>query len=193
MGLEAVVGDIQERGRKAAEEIRGETQREVERILGEAQKRVARIKLTAEEVVKEQTSKLKEQEVSAANLIVKRQQLNAQKELLDQVFETALQEIAKLPDSFHHAALKNLLEDAGREIRTGVVHCNHRDVANVRQLIAGGGSAYAGYRVGDEVPIEGGIVVESTAGDLKIDLSYRTFLDRVWESGLKEASDILFA
>ena len=192
MGLEAVVSDIQEKGKRAAEESRAETQREVERILGEAQKRVARIKLTAEEEVKEQASKLKEQEVSAANLIVKRQQLNAQKELLDQVFETALQEIGKLPDSFHQAALKHLLEEAGREIRTGVVHCNHRDVAIVRQLIAGG-SAYAGYRVGDEVPIEGGIVVESTAGDLKIDLSYRTFLDKVWESGLKEASDILFA
>ena len=192
MGLEAVVSDIQERGRKAAEEIRIETQREVERILGEAQNRVARIKLAAEGEVKEQASKLKEQDVSAANLIVKRQHLNAQKELLDQVFETALQEIEKLPDSFHRVALAQLLDQAAGEVKTGVVHCNHRDVAIVRQLIAEG-SVYAGYRLGDEVPIEGGIIVESTAGDLKIDLSYRTFLDRVWESGLKEASDILFA
>ncbi len=192
MGLEAVVGDIQERGRKAAEEIKTETQREVERILGKAQDRVARIKLTAEEEVNEQASKLIEQEVSAANLIVKRQQLNAQKELLDQVFETALQEIARLPDSFHRAMLKQLLEQAAQEIKAGVVHCNHRDVAIVRQLI-GEGTVITGYRLGDEVPIEGGVVVESKAGDLKIDLSYRTFLDQVWESGLKEASDILFA
>ena len=118
--------------------------------------------------------------------------MNAQKELLNQVFEAALQEIGKLPDNFHRAALTQVLGQAAQEIRTGVVHCNHRDIGMVKQLIAGN-PAYAGYRIGDEVPIEGGIVVESTSGDLKIDLSYRTFLDRVWESGLKDASDILFA
>jgi V/A-type H+-transporting ATPase subunit E len=46
--------------------------------------------------------------------------------------------------------------------------------------------------VGDPVDIPGGIIVESTDGELKIDYSYRTFLDEIWESGLKDASDILF-
>jgi V/A-type H+/Na+-transporting ATPase subunit E len=40
--------------------------------------------------------------------------------------------------------------------------------------------------------IEGGVIVESRDGTLQIDFSYRTFLDQVWESGLKDASDILF-
>lgn len=192
MGLEAVVSDIQEKGKRAAEEIRAETQRDVEKILGEAQNRVARIKLAAEQEVKEQTGRLMAQEVSSANLIVKREQLNAQKELLNQVFEAALQEIGKLPENFHRTALTELLKQAAQEIRTGIVHCNHRDIGIVKQLIAEN-PAYAGYRIGDEVQVEGGIIVESTSGDLKIDLSYRTFLDRVWESGLKDASDILFA
>jgi len=46
--------------------------------------------------------------------------------------------------------------------------------------------------VGAPVEIPGGIVVESTDGDLQIDYSYRTFLDEIWESALKDASDILF-
>jgi hypothetical protein len=42
------------------------------------------------------------------------------------------------------------------------------------------------------VGIEGGVIIESKDSSLQIDLSYRTFLDRVWETGLKDASDILF-
>ena len=41
--------------------------------------------------------------------------------------------------------------------------------------------------------MEGGIIVESRDGTLQIDLSYRTFLNQVWETGLKNASDILFS
>lgn len=40
--------------------------------------------------------------------------------------------------------------------------------------------------------IEGGVIIESNDGTLQIDMSYRTFLDNVWEKGLKDASDILF-
>jgi V/A-type H+-transporting ATPase subunit E len=35
-------------------------------------------------------------------------------------------------------------------------------------------------------------MVESKDGTLQLDLSYRTFLNMVWETGLKDASDILF-
>jgi V/A-type H+-transporting ATPase subunit E len=40
---------------------------------------------------------------------------------------------------------------------------------------------------------DGGIIVESDDGQLQVDYSYRTFLNQVWESGLKDASDSLFA
>ena len=45
---------------------------------------------------------------------------------------------------------------------------------------------------GNPVDIDGGILVEGEGGELQIDYSYRTFLAKVWESGLKDASDILF-
>ena len=51
---------------------------------------------------------------------------------------------------------------------------------------------FAGFSVGKPVNIDGGIVVEGEGGALQIDYSYRTFLAKVWESGLKDASDILF-
>jgi V/A-type H+-transporting ATPase subunit E len=52
--------------------------------------------------------------------------------------------------------------------------------------------AFSGFRLGEPVDIDGGILIEGEAGELQIDYSYRTFLAKVWESGLKDASDILF-
>ena len=51
---------------------------------------------------------------------------------------------------------------------------------------------FAKFKVGTPVDIDGGVLVEGEGGELQIDYSYRTFLDKVWESGLKDASDILF-
>ena len=56
------------------------------------------------------------QDVSAANLLVKRELLNTQKALLDQVYETTRSEIAGLPESFHREAIKKLLTEAKKEI-----------------------------------------------------------------------------
>ena len=51
---------------------------------------------------------------------------------------------------------------------------------------------FAQFRIGAPVDIDGGILIEGEGAALQIDYSYRTFLAKVWESGLKDASDILF-
>lgn len=191
MGLEAVVSDIQEKGRREAEGIRKETNEQVAEFLKEAQQRVGVVKLAAENDIQEQIARIMNQEDSAAHLIMKRQLLNAQKEILDQVYTVTLKSLADLPEHSHQEILTQLLLQASKEISAGVVLCNQRDVSFVKELIVRH-KELAGYRVGNAVSIEGGVIVESKEGSMKIDLSYRTFLDKIWEVGLKEASDILF-
>jgi V/A-type H+-transporting ATPase subunit E len=191
MGLEVVVGEIRQKGEREAELIRKETREEVTRILLSAQERAGKIKLAADEDVNRQVLHLHGQEKSAANLVVKRKLLNTEKELLDQVYQSALRSIANLPENFHREAQKKLLATAKQEIQEGTVHCNARDMPSLKQLI-GTDSAFRGYVTGKVMDFEGGIIVESTDGQLQLDLSYRTFLDGVWETGLKDASDILF-
>ena len=74
--------------------------------------------------------------MSAANLLVKRELLNTQKALLDNVYESILLEIAALPESFHREAIKKLLSEAKKEISKGKVYCNSRDVAAVKAAIS---------------------------------------------------------
>jgi V/A-type H+-transporting ATPase subunit E len=192
MGLEAVVQDIREKGRKQVDEIRKETQAEIDEILKSAQLRAAELKTTAEQEVQAHIDRLIAQEDSAANLIVKRQLLNAQKEVLDQVYQVTLQAIADLPADFHKEVLSVLLRQAVREIGAGVIHANERDFPAITELIARD-KAFSGFTIAGIASIEGGILVENANGTMKIDLSYRTFLNKIWETGLKDAADILFA
>ena len=117
--------------------------------------------------------------------------MNTQKALLDEVYQKALDSVQKLPDSFHREAIKSLLSNAKKQIPEGIVHCNARDMKALKELIAQE-NVFKGYSAGNEVDIEGGVIVESTDGTLQLDFSYRTFLNMVWETGLKDASDILF-
>ncbi len=190
-GLEAVIKEIREKGRKEAEAIRAETRAEVEAILQDAQNRAAEIKMAAEAEAGRVATHIINQEVSAANLVVKRQVLNAQKTLLDQVYSASLAAVGDLPAEFHREALTELLKKVAGEIEEGVVHANARDAPIIKEIISRE-KTLSGYTAGVPVEIPGGIIAESTDGELMIDYSYRTFLDEVWESGLKNASDILF-
>jgi V/A-type H+/Na+-transporting ATPase subunit E len=191
MGLEAVVEEIRENGRKESEKIRQESRQDTDQILAAANKRAGEIKLAAEEESAKQSVHIVSQDVSAANLLVKRELLNTQKALLDKVYEATRADIAALPESFHREAIKKLLTEAKSEIPAGKIFCNARDVAVARAVIAEH-PEFAGFRVGEPVNIDGGLLIEGEGAELQIDYSYRTFLAKVWESGLKDASDILF-
>jgi V/A-type H+-transporting ATPase subunit E len=191
MGLEAVVEEIRAKGRSEAEKIRSESKRESDTIVAAATKRSEAIKLAADGEVTKQAAHLVSQDVSAANLLVKREFLNTQKALLDEVYEATRKDIAALPESFHREAIKKLLTEAKKEIPSGKIYCNARDVATAKAVIAEH-TEFSKFTVGEPVEIDGGILIEGEGGALQIDYSYRTFLAKVWESGLKDASDILF-
>ncbi len=191
MGLEAVVEEIRDKGRSEAARIQAESKQDIEKILAVAQKRVEEIKIAAEAESEKKTAHIIGQDVSAANLPGKREILNSQKALLDEVYEATRKEIAGLPESFHREAIKKLLTEAKKEISKGKVYCNARDVAAAKAIIAENPD-FAGFKMGAPVNIDGGVLIEGEGAALQIDYSYRTFLAKVWESGLKDASDILF-
>ncbi len=191
MGLEAVVEEIREKGRSEAEKIRAESRKDTDQILAAANKKAGEIKLAAEEEAAKQSAHIVSQEVSAANLLVKRELLNTQKALLDQAYEAVRKDIAALPESFHREAIKKLLAEAKKEIPKGTISCNARDTAAAKAVIAEN-PEFSGFKIGEPASIDGGILIEGEGAELQIDYSYRTFLLKVWESGLKDASDILF-
>ena len=190
MELEAVAADIREKAKRDAEAIREETRGETERMLGGAREHAAEIRSAAEDEVRGQAARMADLEVSSAKLAVKRMQLNTQKDLLDQVFRATLDAIGRNPEGFRRDTLRKLLSGAKKEIRDGKVFGSARDAQALQEILRA--PEFSGLRFGGTADIPGGIIIESADGQLKIDYSYRTFLDRVWEAGLKDASDVLF-
>ncbi len=191
MGLEVVVEEIREIGQKEATAIRNEANEEGRRILAAAEERATLIKQEAEAEVDRQVQQMEAQEVSAAKLLVRREVLNAQKELLEEVFNATDGSISALPTTFHEKVIRELLKKVAKEIKDGVVFCNTRDQQAVESALSEL-KTLNGYSYGGIVEISGGVIVKSADGQLTVDLSYQTFLEEVWESGLKDASDILF-
>ncbi len=87
--------------------------------------------------------------------------------------------------------VRDLLKKVAKEIKDGTVFCNERDKKAAESALSEL-KTLNGYTFGGIIDIDGGIVVRSADGQLTVDLSYQTFLEEVWESGLKDASDILF-
>jgi V/A-type H+-transporting ATPase subunit E len=191
MGLESVIEEIREKGRKESEALKKEADTEVSSRLSEARSKADHIRSAARDEVEKQVSRMMGQEVSAAQLVVRREILNAQKGLLDEVYSGALHSLSQLPPDFHKDAIRALLIKAKADIPAAVVHCSPRDLPTLQGLLAGD-SSLNGFIAGSTVDIPGGVIVESKDGQLQLDYSYRTFLDSVWESGLKDASDLLF-
>lgn len=189
MGLEAVIAEIREKGRSEAESIIKEAEARKVEVLTTAQQKAESIKTTARDEVEKTVSHIISQEEAAGQLIVKRQILNKQKELMDDVYRQVLDKVSAMPDSFHQESITSLLKKAKKEIAAGNVSCNARDETSLKTVLKE--SEFSNYTFGKVIDIDGGVIVESENGELQVDFSYRTFLNQVWESGLKDASDTL--
>jgi V/A-type H+-transporting ATPase subunit E len=191
MALDAVVSEIRNKGINEAEAVKAEGKAEAGVILAEAQENVIAIKTAAEDEANRQADYIVNQEVAAANLAVKREVLNAQKAVLDEVYAEVVAAITALPADFHKKAVRELCKAAAKELGTGVLYCNERDVPAVEDALSSL-KTLSGFSLAGTKDISGGIIAESGDGTLQLDLSYPTFIAEVWETSLKDASEVLF-
>ncbi|WOF16958.1 V-type ATP synthase subunit E [Methanoplanus sp. FWC-SCC4] len=191
MALDAVVGEIRDKGLKESAAIKAEGKAEADKILAEANEKIVAIKTAAEEGANRQSSQLITREVAAANLAVKREVLNAEKDLLDQVYSATVGSIDDLPEDFHKKAVRELCKTAAKELGEGVFYCNDRDKAAVEAAISEL-KTLSGFSLAGTKDISGGVIAESKDGLLQLDYSYGASLTEVWETGLRDASEALF-
>jgi V/A-type H+-transporting ATPase subunit E len=190
MGLDAVITEIKEKARLEAEGIITDAEAKKSEILAAAQAKAELIKNSAGESAQRAASHILIQEEAAGHLAVKREILNTQKALMDEVQAQTLAQICDLPDDFHKQTIASLLRRAKSEISAGKVCCASRDLAVLKEVLTQ--PEFSSYTAGEPIEIDGGVIIERTDGMLQVDYSYRTFLNQIWESGLKDASDVLF-
>ncbi len=182
MGLDAIIEEIKAKGRAEADKISEETSSEVSKIIAEAEANDAVLKAAKEEAVRKEIDRLRQQEVSSANLEVKKAILNARKEILDEVYENAKESVKKLPAEKNQKLLKSIIEK--NENNNAKIYSKAKDKPVVKKLTK---LEYAG-----EIDCIGGVVIENADGTEVMDFKYDTILRNVSEQSLKQVSDILF-
>lgn len=189
MGLETVVEDIKQEARDQAEEIRREAEQEREEILEEARREAEEIREDVEQETTGEIESRREQELSSAKLEARKMKSRERKALLEELrgdVEDALRDLSDgrrdLTESLFTAAVEELDEDEG------VVYSAERDEDMVRELVDG----EPGYTYGGTEEMLGGVVVEAEDGDVRIDNTFDSILDGVWQEELGEVSDRLF-
>lgn len=182
MGLETVVNDIMDVAHAEAAQKKEEADTEAAQIIEDAKEKAKKIKGDRLAETEAKIERLRRQEISSANLEVKRVKLNARKEILDEVYNKAVDSISNLSPSKNEELLKSLIDKY--EQHGARVYSNKESEEIVKKLSS---LEYAG-----NIDCIGGIVIENSDGSVRLNYTYDTILKSVYDQSLKQISDILF-
>ena len=179
MGLEEILKQVEETGKEKAAAIRKETVEEVEAKMAEASKEsdtlVSQIKLETSRRIEQ----LKQQEIPAAELEVKRNLLEMQKDLLMETKTEVMSKLENLSSKDLKKIYSSLLKDAPKD---GKLLCRKEDKSLFKGITK---LSHSG-----EIT-ELGFVIES--GDYRLDYRFTTLVERQWQENLPMVSEVLFA
>ncbi|MFC6764496.1 V-type ATP synthase subunit E [Natrinema soli] len=191
MSLDTVVEDIREEAHARAEDIRSEGETRAEEIESTAQADADEIVADAEADVEREIEQLREQRLSSAKLEAKQKRLEARRDVLGEVREAVEAELAALEGDTREELTRDLLDAASAEFDEGDdvnVYGRDEDADLIESII----DDYDGYEYAGEYDCLGGVVVESDQSRVRINNTFDSVLEDVWEDNLQEISNRLF-
>jgi V/A-type H+-transporting ATPase subunit E len=190
MSLDTVAEDIREEARARAEEIKEDGEQQAEEIVAEAETEAERLLEQREEEVERQIEREREQALSSAKLEAKQERLEARRDVLQDVREQVESELADLSGEQRETLTRELLEAAAPEFDDDNVSVLGR--ADDEDLIETLLEDYDGFTYGGEYDCLGGVVVESDTSRVRVNNTFDSLLEGVWEDNLKDISARLF-
>ncbi|WP_255151025.1 V-type ATP synthase subunit E [Halorarius halobius] len=191
MSLDTVVEDIRDEARARAEEIRADGEARAEEIVAEAEDDAQDIVAEAEREVEQQIEQEREQKLSSAKLEAKQQRLEARRETLQDVRERVEAAVADIDGEKREELTRALLDAAATEFEDAdTVHVYGR--ADDQELLGDIVADYDGFEVAGETECLGGVVVEAEASRVRVNNTFDSVLEEVWEENLREISEELF-
>ena len=192
MSLDTVVEDIREEAHARAEEIREEAESRAEEIESAAETDATEIREGAEREVEREIEQLREQRLSSAKLEAKQERLEARREVLGEVRERVEDALVDLDADTREELTRSLLDAASVEFDDGddvSVYGRADDEALLESIL----EEYDGYAYAGERDCLGGVVVESEGTRVRVNNTFDSILEDVWEENLREISTRLFA
>jgi len=191
MSLETVVEDIRDTARERAEEIRADGEARAEEIIEEAEADAEEIIANAEREAEREAERQREQRLSSANLEAKQERLAARRDVLESVRADVETRLADLSGDRREQLTRTLLDAAAEEfadVDSAAVYGRPDDAELLESLVAD----YGGYEYAGEYDCLGGVVVESEGSRLRVNNTFDSIVEDVWEDELKEIAARLF-
>ena len=191
MSLETVVDDIREEAEARAAEIREEAEEEAAAIIEEAEADANQTIADAEAAVEQRIERERDQQLSSATLQAKQDRLAARRDILEDTYDRVADALVDL-DSDRREEMTQALLTAGVEAldvdETIRVYGRPSDADLLESLVAEDEQ----LTYGGEHECLGGVVLESDAARVRVNNTFESVLDDVWEDHLKDISDKLF-
>ena len=191
MSLETVVEDIRDEARARADEIRDEADERAQEITDEAEADAEQIREDREAEVEREISQEREQRLSSAKLQAKQARLGARRDVLEDVRADVEAALADLGGDRREELTRALLDAAVAEFDDGddlTVYGRADDQDLLEDVL----TDYDGATFAGERDCLGGVVVESESSRVRVNNTFDSLLETVWEDNLRDISDRLF-
>lgn len=191
MSLDTVVEDIRNEARERAKEIRSEGDARADQIISEAESDADEIIAEQERETEQAIAQEREQKLSSAKLEAKQKRLEARRDVLQDVRSSVEDSIATLEGDDREELTRELLDAASEEFDDGDtvrVYGKPEDDALLTDIV----SDYDNYEYAGEYDCLGGVVVESDQSRVRVNNTFDSILESVWEDNLQDISKRLF-
>ncbi|MBE6526376.1 MAG: hypothetical protein E7Z63_01200 [Thermoplasmata archaeon] len=184
MALESVTKEIEADAQARAAIILKQKDKDIAEINAKADAQIAEMKEKQDKRVAETVGNLARQERSSAELESKKVVLSKKKDVLNRAFETALADLENMPANKKLAYYKAMVASAKDVIPEpkAVISVNDKFTAADLGVTA----------VEQSNKIRSGIILQSEDGKIEVDMQFSVLLKSVWDSNIKEITDILF-
>ncbi|TKX66882.1 V-type ATP synthase subunit E [Halorubrum sp. GN11GM_10-3_MGM] len=189
MSLETVVEDVEDEARARAEEIREQAEAEADEIVADAEDDAERIREERLAEAESQIDQEREQTLSSAKLEAKQERLGARRDVLEDVRDDVEAAIAGLDGDDRRELTEALLDASLAEFddEDVAVYTRAEDVELLEELVADRNAEVDG-----EVDCLGGVVAESDTSRVRVNNTFDSVLESVWDDELKNISERLF-
>lgn len=191
MSLETVVEDIRDEARTRADEIRAEADDRAAEIVEAAEADADEIVAAKEREIENQIEQERDQRLSGAKLEAKQKRLSARRDVIQDVRDAVEDRLSELGGDEREELTRELLDAAATEFEdeesVRVYSCPSDEELVTEILDDYENNEYAG-----EYDCLGGVVVEGDASRVRVNNTFDSILETVWDDQLKDISSKLF-
>jgi len=184
MSLNRVVEDILRRGEERKREILKLGEKERDEIIFQAEKKIEESRKKSMTRTAAQIVQMEQQEMSSAELESKKALLAAQRQVMEELKEQVLTELADYPKDKRKKLYSKLAVRAKKELGECVVYSNKNDKALL--------TLPPGMSAGGTIECRGGLVFESKDRSVRLDFRFESMVDEVWNRDMRQIFTKLF-